>query len=1289
MNSFRKGPASGGVARKSVGAALWLAATFTIATIAFPALAMKVGAGHSHSFLIKDDRSLWAWGDNFSGQLGDGTQIERSSPVKLAGLASIVAAVGGEAHSVAVGADGSVYGWGVNDRGQVGDGTTRTRLLPTPVTGISGAAGVAVGANHVVVIKADGTVWAWGRNDVGELGDGSTTQRNAPVRVGSLSSVAAIGSGYDHSFAVQGNGTLWAWGWNDYGQIGDGSKTSRNAPVQVTGIANVVAVTGGIAHTVALRADGTVFTWGDNSEGQLGLGNNTPKTVPTQVPNLNGVVAIAAGFGNTWVLKSDGTVWAWGYGPLGALGNGSTATALSPVQVRNATGMIGMAAGSDHLLVLRNDGIVFAVGDNESGQLGDGSATNRGAPSQFDGIANATNLIAGGSQTYLMRSDGAVFGVGSNDSGQLGDGTTNSSGTPVRAAGMTGAKVLAAGYKHIVCVMQDGTMMSWGDNSQGQLGGSAASGQNGTGPGAMPGVGGMTSAASGYYHSIALKSDGTVLSWGLNDHGQLGDGTTANHGTPTRIQGLSNIVAVAAGGYHSLALRSDGTVWAWGWNQQGQVGDGTTADKLVPTQVGGLSGVTAIAGGGVHSVALRNDGTVRAWGGNGTGQLGDGTTVSRPAPITPINVSGIQQIAAGGFMTYARRGDGSIVAWGRGGMAGHAAEADTLVPKLMPFLRNVKTISSSLDHTVAMTNEGRVFAWGSNTGQQLAIPYSQFSTSLGRVKDPLSSRYTGNPSGDAGMIQHKAAPGTFDSADIVIEFFNATIKNGAQTPGIGHFFLTAVPEEAASIDAGGSGPGWTRTGRTFRAWNIQANAPGNAVPVCRFYAAQPNSHFFTPIAAECQSLKDLNPTNDASLGWRFEGIAFYAVVPQNGSCPGGYYPVYRSYNNRFNPNPALNDGNHRITSSYIDYQRSIRFFGYNDEGISFCAPQSPDSGGDVQAWTIYPGSEAVSGTAIQAQYVYSNNGPGRGDFGYIYMALPPNVTDWSVTCVAKNFAICPDNLDPNRLREGQPVLTWPAGGVLTLTATGTAPAVPSGGDAKLQFVTATARGNGAPDPASNNDAPPIAQTVVRGTTTCNYTLNPGNLSFPANAMTVPANMIARTGCSWSAQTDSPWLTLDTANGNGNATLKVSVQPNPSSQPRTGTINASGALVSVTQSGTIAPPSGSECATLELERAGDQVPGYGLSGPTSVGVLADAQCGWVAQTSAPFVSLTAGAAGTGNGTISFIVQPNDGDARSALITVGSKTFSINQLGYGTIPAGGSDGGGDSGGSSGGSSGGGSG
>src|SRR5206468_1351197 len=145
-------------------------------------------------------------------------------------------------------------------------------------------------------------------------------------------------------------------------------------------------------------------------------------------------------------------------------------------------------------------------------------------------------------------------------------------------------------------------------------------------------------------------------------------------------------------------------------------------------------------------------------------------------------------------------------------------------------------------------------------------------------------------------------------------------RNGAGTPSNGHYFLTAAPAEQLSLDGGGSGGGWQRTGRIFRAWlpgsagAKPASAPSNAVPVYRFYASQPNSHFYTASQAEYQSLRNLNPNNSPAVGWAFESIEFYTVLPPGAGqgCPSGYQAIFRSYNNRFNGDPRLTDGNHRI-----------------------------------------------------------------------------------------------------------------------------------------------------------------------------------------------------------------------------------------------------------------------------------------------------------------------------------------------------------------------------------------
>ncbi len=262
--------------------------------------------------------------------------------------------------------------------------------------------------------------------------------------------------------------------------------------------------------------------------------------------------------------------------------------------------------------------------------------------------------------------------------------------------------------------------------------------------------------------------------------------------------------------------------------------------------------------------------------------------------------------------------------------------------------------------------------------------------------------------------------------------------------------------------------------------------------------------------------------------------------------------------------------------------------------------------------------------------------------------------------------------------------------MITLSATGTAPQVAADTDATLDFTTTIARANGSVDPTPENDAPPPAQTVVRGNAVCKYTMNPRNVSVSAFAQSVPVKLVSRGGCAWTADSDSPWLST-TPSGSGNSTLPVAVQANPTTQTRTGTLTINGTQLFVVQAGNVPSSPGNACSNLRLQREGDQTPAAGLTGPTSVGVLADGQCGWTAQANAQWVTLTAGGGGNGNGTVSYVAQPNDSsDARSAMIMVNEKQFVVNQLGNGTNPqSGGSDGGGDSGGSSGGDSGGGSG
>ena len=269
--------------------------------------------GYYHGLALDDDGSVWAWGYNSTGQLGDGSTYTRSAPVQVKGpggigtLTDVVAIAAGAYHSLALKSDGSVWAWGYNSYGQLGNGTTTTGYAPVQVIGLTDVVAIAAGYYHSLALKSDGSVWAWGYNGYGQLGNGSTYTNYTAVQVSGLTDVVAIAASYYHSLALKSDGSVWAWGYNSYGQLGDGTTDNRYTPVQVKGpggtgtLGNMIAIAAGYSYSLALKSDGSAWGWGYNSDGELGDGTTDNRYTPVQVlgpggtGTLGNVVAIAAG----------------------------------------------------------------------------------------------------------------------------------------------------------------------------------------------------------------------------------------------------------------------------------------------------------------------------------------------------------------------------------------------------------------------------------------------------------------------------------------------------------------------------------------------------------------------------------------------------------------------------------------------------------------------------------------------------------------------------------------------------------------------------------------------------------------------------------------------------------------------------------------------------------------------------------------------------------------------------------------------------------------------------------
>ena len=826
--------------------AVWLISNFSVNALAIRIV--KVSNGSYHSFGLTSDGRIYAWGRNTSGELGIGTTLARSNvpiAVKTTGTpmdGKVVKQVEGGgryegSHSIALASDGTVYTWGFNQYGQLGDNTTTNSRSPiavqvagTPLAGKT-IVQIAAGADHSLALDSDGALYAWGSNAYGQLGNGTTTNSSVPVAVKIAGTplagktIVQIAASANHNMVLTSDGAVYTWGWNYHGQLGNNTKTNSNTIVAVQTISTpiagkkIVKIAAGQGHSLALTDDGMVYTWGRNDTGQLGNNATTDAMLPVAVtvtgtPMSNKtIVEIASGARHSLAIDSSGKVYAWGHNGSGQLGNNSTVNALTPVAVQapadkniiqvSGSGWLGASSSA-----LTSNGAVYSWGRDFDGQLGNGTNNDSSVP-----VITTINLVdTSSTPTHVMAKPGDTTAIISWQA-PIVSGGQNITGyvlqyQAVGAPSWTTINVAAAATSHTITgLTNDQTYRirlaakitaGTGDFSNVVLVtphakptitnvspaiGPVAGGQNVTltGTNFILKSKKIMQTVNGNGYSLALSADSIIYTWGRNEYGQLGNGTiTANSPVPVAVKTAGTpmegktIVQISAKVWYALALASDGTVYSWGFNSWGQLGNGTSgtannasapvAVKTAGTPMEGKT-IVQVAAGATHSLALATDGTIYAWGKNEYGQLGNDSTTNSPVPVavktagTPMDGKTIIQIHAGYEHSLALASDGTVYAWGRNnsGQLGKNDATDTHIPAAVQTLgtpmagKVIVQLAAGNSQSMALASDGTVYTWGWNQYGQLG----NGTTTNSRI--PIAIVTTGTPL--AGKIISRIAAG--------------------------------------------------------------------------------------------------------------------------------------------------------------------------------------------------------------------------------------------------------------------------------------------------------------------------------------------------------------------------------------------------------------------------------------------------------------------------------------------------------------------------------------------------
>ncbi len=620
--------------------------------------------------------------------------------------------------------------WGSNNYGQVGDGTNITKTTPVVIDpGVSYSSIMMTKDITVCGITTLGDLKCWGYNSVGQVGDGtagSSADKKSPVIIDPGVKYQKVIVRDSSSCGITIEGVLKCWGYNRSGQIGDGTigiGTDKSSPVVVDSGVSYSQILKGRGYTCGITKLGILKCWGSNSDYQLGTGNSDQQSKPTIIDPGVFYKSILTTYNNTCGIASTGSLKCWG-GSL--IGNGANRTIKSPTIIDNGLAYSKITSSynsiSKQICGVTELGFLKCWGNNSIGQLGNLSSSLKKFPTEIDQGVKYNSVSGGRNFTCALTINGIVKCWGSNGSGQIGNGNTESRFLPIITSSGYSLNQLVSGENNSCGITKSGQLRCWGANGSGQIGKGSASSNECT-PFNVDVSTNYIQLSKGTNHTCGITNAGVLKCWGANDNGQLGDGTKVSKASPVTIDSGVNYsqVVLSKNSNYSCAITTNGVLKCWGLNSSGQLGDGTLLDKSIPIVVDPNTTYTKISLSYDYICGITSAGNLKCWGSNSLSKIGDGTTTNVINPKLIDEGVTYQKIITGNLSTYGITSDGVLKGWGYQhsglGTGDNGSKLPTVIDAGVKYSQVITSFNSN--HSCAITNSGVLKCWGRNDYGQL------------------------------------------------------------------------------------------------------------------------------------------------------------------------------------------------------------------------------------------------------------------------------------------------------------------------------------------------------------------------------------------------------------------------------------------------------------------------------------------------------------------------------------------------------------------------------------------